>query len=90
MNSLEMLASAIVLLGAIDTHGEENITRMHEVFARLHALMEGLKKEHEAHAAEIAALNDQLSKRPPIQFHEDGTVTVGGEVIKDPYAEVKQ
>lgn len=84
MNSIEMLASAIVLLGAVDTHGEENIARLHEVFARLHALMDGLKKEHDAHAAEIAALNDQLSKRPPVQFHDDGTVTIGGEVINPP------
>lgn len=85
MNNIEMLASVIVLLGDVDTHGEANITRFHEVFARLHALMEGLKKEREAHAAEIAALNDQLAQRPPVVFNEDGSVTLGGEVLKDPY-----
>lgn len=85
MNNIEMLASVIVLLGDVDTHGEASVARMGEAFKRLHALMEGLKKEKEAHAAEIAALNDQLAKRPPVTFHEDGTVTLGGEVLKDPY-----
>ena len=87
MNNIEMLASIIVILGDVDTHGEANITRMHEIFARLNALIEAMKKERAAHAAELAALNEQLAARPPVRFNEDGTITLGGEVINPPEVE---
>lgn len=89
MNTPEMIAAIITLLNMVETHGERNLKIMVDVLARLQALLDGVKDERERHEAEIAALEDQLRQRPPVQFHEDGSVTLGGEVLRDPYEGVK-
>ena len=82
MNTVEMLASIIILLGEVEVRGEANMKRMAELFARLGAVLNGVKDENAKHAQELAALNEQLRNRPAaFRINPDGSATVGGEII---------
>lgn len=82
MTNMELLASVIVLLDKISVSGSENMVRMIDAIQRLNSLVEGLKKDKTAHEKAIAELERQLAERPRVEFHEDGSVTLGGEVIR--------
>lgn len=75
----EMISAVIVALDNLaDARGAEKCRLILEGVQRLAALKEGLKKEDQAHQAELKLLQDQLADltRPP---ETDGdTETIGG------------
>jgi len=75
----EMISAVIVALDSLaDARGAEKCRLILESVQRLAALKEGLKKEEQAHQAEVKLLQDQLADltRPP---ETDGdTETIGG------------
>lgn len=81
MNTIEMLASIVVLLGEVEVHGEANINRMRELFQRLGAVMNGIKQETAKHAEDIAALEKQLRQKCTPPPPAEGETVMGGEII---------
>lgn len=70
MNGIQLCASVIVLLEAISVRGEDDVGRMHEVYARLHALLDGMKEEQKHHAEEVEELKKRLSGM--VELHVEG------------------
>lgn len=81
MNTVEMLASIIVLLGEVEVHGEANINRMRELFQRLGATLNGVKAEAAKHAEAVAMLEKQLRAKCAAPAPAEGETVVGGDII---------
>ena len=81
MNTVEMLASIIILLGEVEVRGEATLKRMAELFARLGAVLNGVKTETAKHAEAVAMLEKQLRERCAAPAPAEGETVVGGEII---------
>ena len=78
----ELLADVIRRFSEMAISGPMNWKIASEVMEMLIALQEGLVKDDELNEKRVKALEKQLAAKPPVVFNDDGTITLGGEVLE--------
>lgn len=82
MTKEELIDLAIRRFSELSLSGPMNWKNAAEIMEMLISVQEAMKKEDKIHQKQIELLEKQLAAKPPIVFNDDGTITLGGEVLE--------
>ena len=82
MTKEEMIDLAIRRFAVLTLSGPTNWKNASEIMEMLISVQEAIQKENEIHQKQIDMLEKQLAAKPPVVFNDDGTITLGGEVLE--------